>query len=190
MRAVWPHHVQVAAEATETWAAELHGLLAVGLEQDPLAIGPLLGKPIGSRGRPARQAGLVLAVRPSAVDLLDPGRIELGGEHLAVPGPGRILAEPAGQLVHDEAPREIGARYGSTGCGLARPERQGDGERHCRDRRGRFPYLMLDEQKSGVAGPREAGGPHGPRHACASVAREGFPTRSSREAGLAPGRVL
>ena len=25
----------------------------------------------------------------------------------------------------------------------------------------------------GAAGPREAGGPHGPRHACASVAREG-----------------
>ena len=41
------------------------------------------------------------------------------------------------------------------------------------------------EEGNGGAGPWEAGGPHGPRHACASVARGGMPTRSSPEAGLA-----
>ena len=163
MRAVWPHHVQVAAEATETWAAEVHGLLAVGLEQDPLAIGPLLGKPVGSRGRPARQAGLVLAVRPSAVDLLDPGRVELGGEHLAVPGPGRVLAEPGGAACHHERRGEVGARSRdrwlrpSLDAPSANPATSASATATATAAGSDFPYLIFGrakERRGGAAGGR------------------------------------
>src|SRR5215218_9302452 len=47
-------------------------------------------------------------------------------------------------------------------------------------------------QRGGVggAGPREAGGPHGPRHRQRVGSQGGMPTRSSPEAGLAGDEYL
>src|SRR5262249_27385906 len=110
---------------------------------------------------------------------------------------------PASTSTWSTSPRRTGSSSGPTTSLLSGPRsaRRADaapGNENARPgaflshggRNSPAPTPHLKGERDGVAGPREAGGPHGPRHACASVAREGFPTRSSREAGLAPGRVF
>ena len=58
-----------------------------------------------------------------------------------------------------------------------------------RDLRSGLPRRGSRPKRGGAAGPREAGGPRDPHHACASVAREGCRRGPSPEAGLAGGNL-
>src|ERR1700676_5321919 len=113
----------------------MDGLLAVGVEQDPIALGPLLGEGVWTMDGLAGQTQLVAAVHVRAIDLEYPGTVELSREHLAAAAPRRRLTEGVAVLLNRERCAEVGTyqgRFRRRGLATERDQRNAEGQAtHC-----------------------------------------------------------